>query len=291
MPPDRAAKRGLTCTVTFPTGNLAPEGAVVKSTAIDPSVIDADGVFRKTGTAKVFTREPDAMRAIKDGGVVAGDILVLMCAGPKGSGMEEIFQITSALRHLSFGRQIAVVTDARFSGVSAGACIGHVGPEALAGGPIGKVQTGDFIRIEIDTRRLMGRLDLVGDADCCCRSARSGARESDTGFPAAPKRPEPTARSARMIPGYGPRCRKWAAAPGAVACLMSTALSRCLRPAWKSSGKDTNDHKDLKDTKDTKDITSFRPCVLVVLVVLVVLESFTGRRRYEDLSHRPGRCR
>ena len=166
MPPDRAAKRGLTSTVTFPTGNLAPEGAVVKSTAIDPSVIDADGVFRKTGTAKVFTREPDAMRAIKNGGVVAGDILVLMCAGPKGSGMEEIFQITSALRHLSFGRQIAVVTDARFSGVSAGACIGHVGPEALAGGPIGKVQTGDFIRIEIDTRRLMGCLDLVGDAGC-----------------------------------------------------------------------------------------------------------------------------
>jgi dihydroxyacid dehydratase/phosphogluconate dehydratase len=79
--------------------------------------------------------------------------------------MEEIYQITAALKHLSFGKHIAVVTDARFSGVSTGACIGHVGPEALAGGPIGKVQDGDRIRIVVDRNRLEGSVDLVGAND------------------------------------------------------------------------------------------------------------------------------
>ena len=79
--------------------------------------------------------------------------------------MEEIYQITSALKHLSFGKQIAVLTDARFSGVSTGACIGHVGPEALAGGPIGKVRDGDRIQIVIDRNRLVGTVDLVGEGD------------------------------------------------------------------------------------------------------------------------------
>jgi xylonate dehydratase len=165
MDPDRARGRGLTSTVTFPQGNLAPEGSVIKSTAIDPSVVDADGVYRKTGPARVFTRERDAIAAIKhrgEGGIKAGDILVLICRGPIGAGMEEIYQITAALRHLSFGKHVAVLTDARFSGVSTGACIGHVGPEALAGGPIGKVQDGDMIRIVIDRNRLEGRVDLVG---------------------------------------------------------------------------------------------------------------------------------
>lgn len=164
MSPERARERGLTSTVTFPRGNLAPEGSVVKSTAIDPSVIDADGVYRKTGPARVFLTERDAVRAIKDGSIQAGDVLLLICAGPKGSGMEEILQVTGALKHLSFGKHVAVVTDARFSGVSTGACIGHVGPEALGEGPIGKVQTGDVIRIEIDTRQLEGWLNLVGEA-------------------------------------------------------------------------------------------------------------------------------
>ena len=151
----------------FPRGNLAPEGAVIKSTAIDPAVIDADGVYRHTGPARVFTRERDAVAAIKaqtDRPVQAGDVVVLAGRGPLGSGMEEIYQITSALRYLPLGRQVAVVTDARFSGVSTGACIGHVGPEALAGGPIGKLVDGDRIRIEVDTRRLVGSVDLVGDA-------------------------------------------------------------------------------------------------------------------------------
>src|SRR5213596_850735 len=166
MDPDHARSRGLTSTVTFPRGNLAPEGSVIKSTAIDPTVVDTDGVYRKTGPARVFTREKDAIAAIKNpgsGGIKAGDVLVLICRGPMGAGMEEIYQITAALKHLSFGKHVAVITDARFSGVSTGACIGHVGPEALAGGPIGKVKDGDAIRIVVDRNRLEGSIDLVGE--------------------------------------------------------------------------------------------------------------------------------
>ncbi len=165
MGPDRARSRGLTSTVTFPRGNLAPEGSVIKSTAIDPTVVDPDGIYRKTGPARVFVRERDAIAAIKGQGahpLRSGDILILMGRGPMGTGMEEIYQITAALKHLSFGKDVAVVTDARFSGVSTGACIGHVGPEALAGGPIGRVRDGDLIRIVVDRIRLEGTVDLVG---------------------------------------------------------------------------------------------------------------------------------
>lgn len=165
MAPAQAQARGLTATVTFPQGNLAPEGSVIKSTAIDPAVVDADGVYRKTGPAKVFIRERDAVRAIKGQGdktVQAGDIIVLICGGPLGTGMEETYQVTSALKHIRWGRDVAVITDARFSGVSTGACIGHVGPEALAGGPIGKVQDGDMIEIIIDRVNLVGSVNLVG---------------------------------------------------------------------------------------------------------------------------------
>jgi putative YjhG/YagF family dehydratase len=165
MSPSRARDRGLTSTVTFPRGNIAPEGSVIKSTSIDPSVVDADGVYRKTGPAKVFTTERAAITAIKSGGLKAGDILVLICRGPMGAGMEEIYQITSALKFLPWGKQVAVITDARFSGVSTGACIGHVGPEALAGGPIGKVLDGDLIQIVIDRNLLEGTVDLVGYGD------------------------------------------------------------------------------------------------------------------------------
>src|SRR5207302_807958 len=143
MSPEQAKARGLTSTVTFPRGNLAPEGSVIKSTAIDPSVVDADGVYRKTGPARVFTSEKAAIAAIKQKRIQPGDVLVLICRGPMGAGMEEIYQITSALKHLTFGKQVALLTDARFSGVSTGACIGHVGPEALAGGPIGQLRDGE----------------------------------------------------------------------------------------------------------------------------------------------------
>lgn len=161
--PDRARSRGLTSTVTFPTGNLAPEGSVIKSTAIDPSVVDADGIYRKVGPARVFTRERDAIAAIKNKTIQPGDVLVLICRGPMGAGMEETYQITAALKHLSFGKQVAVLTDARFSGVSTGACIGHIGPEALAGGPIGKLIEGDCIEIIVDRNKLVGSVNLVGN--------------------------------------------------------------------------------------------------------------------------------
>jgi putative YjhG/YagF family dehydratase len=165
MSPGLARERGLTSTVTFPRGNLAPEGSVIKSTAIDPSVVDPDNVYRKTGPARVFTREHDAIAAIKGTGpkpIRAGDVLVLMGRGPMGAGMEEIYEVTAALKHLSFGKHVAVLTDARFSGVSTGACLGHIGPEGLAGGPIGRVRDGDLIRIVVDRVRLEGSVDLVG---------------------------------------------------------------------------------------------------------------------------------
>ena len=163
MAPEAARARGLASTVVFPLGNLAPEGSVIKSTAIDPSLIDDQGVFRHEGPARVFVAERDAMKAIKQGAVKAGEVLVLAGAGPLGTGMEETYQITSALKHLPFGKHVSLLTDARFSGVSTGACIGHIGPEALAGGPIGKLRDGDMIRIVIDRRNLEGHVDLIGD--------------------------------------------------------------------------------------------------------------------------------
>jgi dihydroxyacid dehydratase/phosphogluconate dehydratase len=164
---ERARAKGLTSSLTFPHGNLCPEGAVIKSTSIDPSVVDADGVYRKTGPAKVFVTEKAAVAAVKGQGPVKvepGDVVVLCARGPMGSGMEETYQLTSALRYISWGKHVAVLTDARFSGVSTGACIGHVSPEALAGGPIGKLREGDRVRIEIDRSTLHGSVDLVGDA-------------------------------------------------------------------------------------------------------------------------------
>ncbi len=91
--------------------------------------------------------------------------MVLVCGGPLGAGMEEIYQVTSALKHLSYAKRVAVLTDARFSGVSTGACIGHISPEALAGGPIGRIQDGDVIEIIIDRAALVGSVDLVGSSD------------------------------------------------------------------------------------------------------------------------------
>ncbi len=166
IPPAEARRRGMTSTVCFPTGNLCPEGSVIKATSIDPAVVDADGVYRKIGSARVFHSERAAIAAIKgqsDRPIKPGDILALVGRGPLGSGMEETYQITSALKFLKWGREVAVVTDARFSGVSTGACIGHVGPEALAGGPIGKLRDGDLVRIVVDRNQLVGSVDLIGD--------------------------------------------------------------------------------------------------------------------------------
>ena len=164
-PPALARRKGMTSTVCFPVGNVAPNGSVIKSTAIDRRSLDDDGVYRMTGRARVFTRERDVIAALKGLSgepVVAGDVIVLAGRGPLGSGMEETYQLTSFLRYLPTGRGIALVTDARFSGVSTGPCIGHVSPEALEGGPIGKLVDGDLIRIVVDTRNLEASLDLVG---------------------------------------------------------------------------------------------------------------------------------
>lgn len=167
MNPQTAKQRGLTSTVTFIRGNLAPQGAIVKSTAIDRSIIGEDGVYRLTGPARVFTSERSTIAAIKSRGpekIKSGEVIVLICRGPLGAGMEEVYQITSALKYLDFAKTVALITDARFSGVSSGPCIGHVGPEALAGGPIGKVRDGDLIQIVIDTNTLEGSVDLVRPA-------------------------------------------------------------------------------------------------------------------------------
>ncbi len=163
MSPEGAKSRGLTNTLTFPRGNLAPEGSVIKSTAIDPAIVQPDGVYRKEGPARIFISEKAAIAAIKKGRIQAEDVLVLAGCGPLGTGMEETYQLTSALKHLPFGKHVALLTDARFSGVSTGACIGHIGPEALAGGPIGKLREGDWIRIVIDRQRLEGSVDFIGE--------------------------------------------------------------------------------------------------------------------------------
>lgn len=165
MSPTQSKQRGLTSTVTFPKGNLAPEGSVIKSTSIDPSVVGEDGVYRHTGEAKVFTSEKAAIRAIKTGLIEVGDIMVVMGGGPLGTGMEETYQLTSALKHLSYGKHVSLITDARFSGVSTGACIGHIGPEALAGGPIGKLRDGDLIEIIVDRDHLVGSVNFIGSKE------------------------------------------------------------------------------------------------------------------------------
>ncbi len=159
MSADRARERGLTSTVTFLRGNLAPEGALVKSTAISPELVGTDGMFLHEGPARVFTSEKAAIEAIKAGAVKPGDVMVLAGIGP-GCGMPETYQVTSALKHMKDGQRFALVTDGRFSGVSTGACVGHVSPEAWAGGPIGRLRDGDVIRLRIDTRRLEGTVDV-----------------------------------------------------------------------------------------------------------------------------------
>jgi putative YjhG/YagF family dehydratase len=176
MSPDAARRAGLTSTVAFPLGNLAPQGSVIKATAIDPSVIDGDGVYRHRGPARVFTDEHDAIQAVK--GVAGkpvreGDVIVLIGTGPSGTGMQETAQITIALKYLPWGKRVALLTDGRFSGVSTGACIGHIGPEALDDGPIGRIRDDDLIEIVIDRNTLTGSVNLVGaegvplDPDAC----------------------------------------------------------------------------------------------------------------------------
>jgi len=118
-----------------------------------------------------------------------------------GAGMEETYQLTSALKYLDYGRHVALLTDARFSGVSTGACIGHVSPEALAGGPVGKLRDGDIIRIVIDRRQLEGTVDFIGTGD--------GTIEPDAG--ARVLRERPSRSDLAADPLLPPESRLWAA--------------------------------------------------------------------------------
>jgi putative YjhG/YagF family dehydratase len=168
IPPAVARQRGMTSTIVLPTGNICPDGAVIKATSIDPDVVGKDGVFRHTGRARVFTSEHAAIAAIKKQAgapIESGDIILLIGCGPLGTGMEETYQLTSALKYLKFGKHVTLLTDARFSGVSTGACVGHMGPEALAGGPIGKVRDGDLIEVIINRNQLDGSINMVGVGD------------------------------------------------------------------------------------------------------------------------------
>jgi putative YjhG/YagF family dehydratase len=190
LSPDRARGRGLSATVCFPVGNLAPDGCVIKCTSIDPSLIDQNNIYRHIGPARVFITEAAAIEAIKRGSVSHGDVIVLICGGPAGAGMQETYQVTSALKSLPFCKHVAVLTDARFSGVSTGACLGHISPEALAGGPIGRVHEGDMIEIMVDRSALHGTVDLVGEGDETF-SAEEGRRRLASRPPRADLAPHP----------------------------------------------------------------------------------------------------
>ncbi len=201
LSPSAARSRGLKSTVCFPHGNLAPEGSVIKSTSIDPSVIGADGVFRKVGPAKVFLSEPAAIKALKEGQIEAGQIMVLICRGPAGAGMEETYQLTSALKYLPFGKEVVLLTDARFSGVSTGACVGHISPEALAGGPVGKLRDDDLIEVIIDQNSLEGSVNFVGEG-----GVRVDQAEASRELASRPLRADLAAD-----PALPPETRLWAA--------------------------------------------------------------------------------
>ena len=213
MSADDARRAGLTSTLVFPSGNIAPDGCVVKATAIDPSVVGADGVYRHRGRARVFVAEDDAVRAIKGLGplrpVQPHDVIVLIGAGPLGTGMEEIYQVTSALKYLPWGQTVSVVTDARFSGVSTGACVGHVGPEALAGGPIGKLRDGDLVEIVIDRVSLDGHVNLVGVPEGGTDGSRTRMLESADAARLLAERPVHAGLQPR--PGVPADTRLWAA--------------------------------------------------------------------------------
>ncbi|QKS72727.1 YjhG/YagF family D-xylonate dehydratase [Paenalkalicoccus suaedae] len=175
IPPEKAKEIGMTSTITFPSGNIAPEGAIVKSTSISRDMLDESGVYYHKAPVKVFASESTAINAIKSGGIEAYDIMILAGCGPSGTGMEETYQVTSALKHLPFGKHVTLITDARFSGVSTGACIGHVGPEALADGPIGKLTDGDIVEVTIDCDNLDASIHFLGRKGSEC-TVEEGAR-------------------------------------------------------------------------------------------------------------------
>ena len=135
------------------TGNIAPESGVVKRSAVAPEML------KHSGPARVFDCEDDAIAAIKGGKIVPGDVVVIRYEGPKGGpGMREMLNPTSAIVGMGLGSTVALITDGRFSGASRGASIGHVAPEAAAGGPIGLIREGDIIDIDIPNNSLNARI-------------------------------------------------------------------------------------------------------------------------------------
>jgi dihydroxyacid dehydratase/phosphogluconate dehydratase len=213
--PDSARRAGFTSTVVFPLGNLAPEGSVLKATAIDASVVDDDQVYRHTGPARVFADEREAIAAVKGGTarpITPGDVIVLIGNGPSGTGMQETAQITTALKYLPWGKQVALLTDGRFSGFSSGACIGHIGPEALQGGPISRVQDDDVIEIVVDRGDAPARIDQ--------HDRRSGRAAVARGV----------CRAARVAPRYTPALRSHEKLPNDTR--LWAALQRASGGTW-----------------------------------------------------------
>ena len=142
-------------------GSLAPEGSVVKRSAV------AEEMLVHEGPARVFECEEDAQAAINAGTIRPGDVVVIRYEGPKGGpGMREMLNPTSAIMGMGLGSSVALITDGRFSGATRGACIGHVSPEAASGGPIGVVREGDRIRIDIPGNKLEL---LIGEEELAAR--------------------------------------------------------------------------------------------------------------------------
>ena len=150
-------------------GNIAPDGGVVKRSAV------VEEMMVHEGPARVFDSEDDAIKAIKGGKIVAGDVVVIRYEGPKGGpGMREMLNPTSAIAGMGLGSSVALITDGRFSGASRGASIGHVSPEAAVGGPIALIEEGDIISINIPELKLEVK---VSDEEMAARKAKWQPRE------------------------------------------------------------------------------------------------------------------
>jgi xylonate dehydratase len=192
--PAKARSLGFGSTVAYPSGNLAIEGSVVKATSIHRRLLDANGVYHKVAPCRTFTSESKAIAAVKSGEIRAGEVIVIMCRGPLGAGMPETFEVTAAIKGIPELSDCALLTDARFSGVTTGPCFGHLSPEALApGSNLGKLRDGDMVEIYLDTRSLMGSIDMVGEGgvavsaaagdDILARRARREDLEVDVNMP------------------------------------------------------------------------------------------------------------
>lgn len=135
------------------TGNIAPDGCIVKQGAVDPAML------KRSGSAKVFTSEEDAVKSIKEDKIKKGDIVVIIYEGPRGGpGMREMLTPTSMIAGMGLDKDVALITDGRFSGATRGASIGHISPEAAAGGPIAIIRDGDIIDIDIPNKKINVRL-------------------------------------------------------------------------------------------------------------------------------------